>query len=89
MRDFPGVATSGANAPTRSGQVNGPGFGELNLDAHSAFSGCWSASVGLYNLLHSHAAAAEPIAKEILIHASPCYHFKQMLYEQNADPDRA
>ena len=59
VRDFPGVATSCANAPTTSGQVNGHGFGELNLDAHSAFSGCWSASVGLYNLLHSHAAAAE------------------------------
>ncbi len=59
MRDFPGVATSCANAPTASGQVNGHGFGELNLDAHYAFSGGWSAAVGLYNLLNSHAAAAE------------------------------
>lgn len=59
LRDFPGVATSCANAPTASGQVNGRGFGELNLDAHYAFSGGWSASVGIYNLLNSRAAAAE------------------------------
>jgi hypothetical protein len=59
VRDFPGVATSCANAPTAPGQVNGRGFGELNLDAHYAFSAGWSASVGIYNLLNSHAAAAE------------------------------
>ena len=37
VHDFPGVATSCANAPTAPGQVNGKGFGEVNLDAHYAF----------------------------------------------------
>jgi outer membrane receptor protein involved in Fe transport len=59
IKDFPGVATSCANAPTLPGQVNGRGFGELNLDAHYAFGSGWSASVGVYNLLNTHAAAAE------------------------------
>ncbi len=58
-KDFPGVATSCADAPTALGQVNGKGFGELNLDAHYAFPSGWSASVGIYNLLNTHAAAAE------------------------------
>jgi outer membrane receptor protein involved in Fe transport len=59
IKDFPGVATSCANAPTSLGQVDGKGFGELNLDAHYAFSSGWSASLGIYNLLNTHAAAAE------------------------------
>jgi hypothetical protein len=57
--DFPGVATSCANAPTALGQVNGKGFAEVNLDAHYAFSAGWSASVGIYNVLNTHAAAAD------------------------------
>jgi outer membrane receptor protein involved in Fe transport len=59
VHDFPGVATSCANAPTAPGQVNGRGFGELNLDVHYAFQTGWSASLGIYNLLNAHAAAAE------------------------------
>jgi outer membrane receptor protein involved in Fe transport len=59
VHDFPGVATSCANAPTALGQVNGKGFGELNMDARYAFSDGWSASLGIYNLLNAHAAAAE------------------------------
>jgi outer membrane receptor protein involved in Fe transport len=59
VHDFPGVATSCANAPTAPGQVNGQGFGELNLDVHYAFQTGWSASLGIYNLLNTHAAAAE------------------------------
>ena len=59
VHDFPGVATSCANAPTALGQVNGKGFGELNLDAHYAFPAGWTASLGIYNLLNTHAAAAE------------------------------
>jgi hypothetical protein len=41
------------------GQVNGKGFGELNFDVHRSLSGGWSASLGIYNLLNTHAAAAE------------------------------
>ncbi len=59
VHDFPGVATSCANAPTALGQVNGRGFGQLNLDVHYALPSRWSLSLGLYNLLNSHAAAAE------------------------------
>jgi len=59
VHDFPGVATSCANAPTALGQVNGKGFGETNLDVHYAFPDQWSASMGIYNLLNVHAAAAE------------------------------
>jgi outer membrane receptor protein involved in Fe transport len=59
VHDFPGVATSCANAPTALGQVNGKGFAEVNLDARYAFAAGWSASVGIYNVLNTHAAAAE------------------------------
>lgn len=59
VKDFPGVATSCANAPTALTQVNGKGFGEVNLDVHYAFAGGWSASLGAYNLLNTHAPAAE------------------------------
>jgi outer membrane receptor protein involved in Fe transport len=58
VHDFPGVATSCANAPTALGQVDGQGFGELNLNVHYAPSR-WSLSLGIYNLLNSRAAAAE------------------------------
>jgi outer membrane receptor protein involved in Fe transport len=59
VHDFPTVATSCADAPTALGQVNGKGFGELNLDARYALPAGWSASIGIYNLLNTHAAAAE------------------------------
>ncbi|HEY1312342.1 MAG TPA: TonB-dependent receptor [Steroidobacteraceae bacterium] len=59
VHDFPGVATSCANAPTAAGQVNGKGFAQLNLDAAYALPSNWSASLGIYNILNSHAAAAE------------------------------
>jgi hypothetical protein len=59
VHDFPNVATSCANAPTALGQVNGKGFGELNLDVHYAMSSGWATSLGIYNLLNTHAAAAE------------------------------
>jgi len=58
VKDFPDVATSCANAPTALGQVNGKGFGELNMDVHYAFRSGWTASLGIYNLLNTHAAAA-------------------------------
>jgi outer membrane receptor protein involved in Fe transport len=57
--DFPDVATSCANAPTAPGEVNGKGFGEVNLDINYAFPNGWGASVGVYNLLNTHAAAAQ------------------------------
>jgi outer membrane receptor protein involved in Fe transport len=59
LHDFPGVATSCANAPTALGQVDGKGFAEVNLDARYAFTSAWSAALGVYNLFNSHAAAAE------------------------------
>ena len=59
VKDFPGVATSCANAPTAPGQVNGQGFGELSLAAHYAFHSGWRVSLGVYNVLNTHAAAAE------------------------------
>lgn len=59
VHDFPGVATSCANAPTALGQVNGKGFSELNLDVHYAWPDNWSTSLGIYNILNAHAAAAE------------------------------
>jgi hypothetical protein len=57
-KDFP-ATPSCATAPTATGQVNGKGFGELNLDAHYAFTSGWSAAIGVYNLLNTHAAAAQ------------------------------
>ena len=57
--DFPGVATSCANAPTPSGQVNGRGFAQANLDAHYAGPRGWGVSLGIYNLFNTHAPAAE------------------------------
>ena len=59
VHDFPDVATSCSNAPTAPGQVNGRGFGELNLDVHYAMPSGWSASLGVYNVLNTHAPAAE------------------------------
>jgi hypothetical protein len=58
-KDFPRVASGCAAAPTLPGQVNGQGFGELNLDAHYGLRSGWQASVGVYNLLNSHAPAAQ------------------------------
>ncbi len=46
VHDFPGVATSCANAPTPLGQVNGKGFAEVNLDAHYACPHGWGALAG-------------------------------------------
>jgi TonB-dependent Receptor Plug Domain len=59
VHDFPNVATSCANAPTALGQVNGKGFGQLNLDVHYAQASGWTTSLGIYNVLNTHAAAAE------------------------------
>jgi outer membrane receptor protein involved in Fe transport len=59
VHDFPGVATSCANAPTALGQVNGKGFAQVNLDARYEFSPAWSAALGIYNLFNTHAPAAE------------------------------
>jgi outer membrane receptor protein involved in Fe transport len=59
VHDFPGVATSCVNAPTLAGQVNGRGFGEVNLAAHYRFGGSWRASLGIYNLFNTHADAAQ------------------------------
>jgi len=58
VHDFPG-ATSCASAPTAAGQIDGKGFGELNADVHYALPSGWSASLGIYNLLNTHAAAAQ------------------------------
>jgi outer membrane receptor protein involved in Fe transport len=58
VHDFPGVAGC-LKAPTLPGQVDGRGFGELNLDAHYALRCGWVASLGLYNLLDTHAPAAQ------------------------------
>ncbi|HTZ37008.1 MAG TPA: TonB-dependent receptor [Stellaceae bacterium] len=59
VHDFPDVATSCANAPTAQGQVNGKGYGQLNLDVHYDLGQGWNAGLGIYNLLNTHAAAAE------------------------------
>jgi outer membrane receptor protein involved in Fe transport len=57
-RDFPGVAGC-ASAPTALGEVWGSGFGQLNLDVRYSAPSGWDATLGLYNLLNTHAAAAE------------------------------
>ena len=59
VRDFPGVATSCLNAPTAPGQVDGRGFGEVNLDVHYAWSAQWTTSLGVYNVFNTKAAAAQ------------------------------
>jgi outer membrane receptor protein involved in Fe transport len=59
VHDFPGVATSCNNAPTLPGQVNGKGYGQLNLEVTYKVLRGWSATLGIYNLLNEHAAAAE------------------------------
>jgi outer membrane receptor protein involved in Fe transport len=59
VHDFPGAATSCVNAPTAPGQVNAKGFGQLNLDVHYSLPSRWSFALGLYNLLDTHASAAE------------------------------
>jgi outer membrane receptor protein involved in Fe transport len=59
VHDFPDVATSCANAPTAPGQIYGKGYGQLNLDVHYAFPQGWIASLSIFNLLNTHAPAAE------------------------------
>jgi outer membrane receptor protein involved in Fe transport len=59
VHDFPRVATSCANAPTAQGQVNGKGYGQVNLNLRYQFPQGWSLSAGIYNVLNTHAAAAE------------------------------
>jgi len=59
VRDFPGVATSCANAPTALGQVNANGFGQWNLSVNYADPSGWRTSLGIYNLLNTRAAAAK------------------------------
>lgn len=56
--DFLGY-TSCATAPTPLGQVNGSGFGEVDLDAHYELPAGWGASVDILNLLNTHAYAME------------------------------
>jgi hypothetical protein len=41
------------------GQVNGKGYGQLNLEVTYKVLRGWSATLGIYNLLNEHAAAAE------------------------------
>lgn len=57
--DFPDVAASCADAPTAVGQVNGKGFGELNLDVHYQSVSGWGLGLGVYNVLNTKADAAE------------------------------
>jgi len=58
IHDFPG-ASSCADAPTAAGQVNAKGFGELNAEVRYALPSGWISAVGIYNVLNTHAAAAE------------------------------
>jgi outer membrane receptor protein involved in Fe transport len=57
-RDFPGVSGC-SSAPTAIGEVSGRGFGQLNLDVRYAGDAGWETTLGVYNLLNTHAAAAE------------------------------
>jgi outer membrane receptor protein involved in Fe transport len=59
VNDFPGVSSSCADALTPPGQVNGHGFAQVNLDAHYAGPHGWGISLGVYNVLNTHAPAAE------------------------------
>jgi hypothetical protein len=60
LHDF-GPRYTCANSPTAAAraQVDGKGFGEWNLDVHYAWIEGWSAGLGIYNLLNTHAYAAE------------------------------
>ena len=53
------AATAAKTLSTTSGAIATPGFGEWNLDVHYALSESWSLALGIYNLLNTHAAAAE------------------------------
>ncbi|HUC65910.1 MAG TPA: TonB-dependent receptor [Stellaceae bacterium] len=75
VHDFPNVATSCANAPTAQGQVNGKGYGQLNLDVRYTFAQGWIAALGIYNLLDTRAPAAE------------FYYVDRLQSEIAADPD--
>ncbi len=57
-RDF---GTSCADSPSKAalGQVDGKGFGQVNLNVNYALASGWSASLGIYNLINTHAYAAE------------------------------
>jgi outer membrane receptor protein involved in Fe transport len=57
-RDF---GTSCADSPSKAalGQVDGKGFGQVNLNVNYALASGWSASLGIYNLFNTHAYAAE------------------------------
>jgi outer membrane receptor protein involved in Fe transport len=59
VHDFPNVATSCANAPTVAWQVNAQGYSQLNLDVDYAVTRACTATLGLYNILNTHAAAAQ------------------------------
>ena len=59
VKNFPGVATSCANAPTASGPLNSAGYGEINLEANYAFGDGWKAGIGIYNLLDTKGYAEE------------------------------
>ena len=48
-----------ATASTPQGQVNGKGYGEINLDARYDFGGGWSTALGVYNLLDTRRNAME------------------------------
>jgi outer membrane receptor protein involved in Fe transport len=53
--------TSCADSPTKAalGQVDGKGFGQVNLNVNYALASGWSASLGIYNIFNTHAYAAE------------------------------
>ncbi len=53
--------TSCADSPTKValGQVDGKGFGQVNLNVNYALASGWSASLGIYNIFNTHAYAAE------------------------------
>lgn len=55
----PNCAYAVAHGLTTSGQLDGKGFGEFNLDASYAFREGWSTSLGIYNLLNVKSDAAE------------------------------
>ena len=53
--------TSCADSPTKAAlaQVDGKGFGQVNLNVNYALASGWSASLGIYNIFNTHAYAAE------------------------------
>ena len=60
--DFPnpgGTPLTCSTAPTPRGQVNGRGYGEVNVDGRYDFGDGWSAALGVYNLLDTKRNAME------------------------------